>query len=142
MTTPADTAEGTQRPNKEEKSGGRVPRLVGRLVFAGDLEINEEKISGCAVEIDRSDLSASKIPMYKTCMIITQDEYWEMRAEMDRATIALAAELKSWNTLTNENCDLRLENAMLRKGILPANAEVSHGDRERQPDTHSTHNQP
>ena len=60
---------------KQETGEGCQKRLVGRLVFAGDLEINGEEISGCALDIDRSTLiAAAELPMYRSCAIIPIDE--------------------------------------------------------------------
>jgi hypothetical protein len=50
-------------------------KLVGVLCFAGDLEINGEEISGCALDIDRATLiSAVELPMYRPCAILAVDE--------------------------------------------------------------------
>jgi hypothetical protein len=60
---------------QQENGGDCVSRLVGRLVFAGDLEINSEKISGCALDIDRATLMrAAELPMYRPCAILAIDE--------------------------------------------------------------------
>lgn len=76
-------------PQKEPSSGKVEPRLVGRLVFAGDLEVNGEEISGCALDIDRATLIAAKeLPMYRECVIITLAELVELEAASthDRST--------------------------------------------------------
>jgi malate synthase len=63
-----------------------LPRLVGLLVFAGDLEINGEEISGCAVDIDRATLIAAKsLPMYERCVIVTAAELQKMEDVIDAA---------------------------------------------------------
>jgi hypothetical protein len=63
-----------------------VSRLVGLLVFAGDLEVNGDEISGCAVDIDRTTLKAAKsLPMYQRCVIVTADELQKMEAVIDAA---------------------------------------------------------
>lgn len=50
-------------------------RLAGRLLFAGDLEVNGEEISGCALEINRATIiNASELPMYRQCAILAIDE--------------------------------------------------------------------
>lgn len=61
-----------------------APRLVGTLCFAGDLDVNGEQISGCALAIDRETLIAAKaLPMYKKCVIITFDELQKMEAAIE-----------------------------------------------------------
>ena len=51
-------------------SGLLQPRLVGILCFAGDLEVNGEEISGCALEIERPAIAANHLPMYRQCAIL------------------------------------------------------------------------
>ena len=61
-------------------------RLVGTLVFAGDIEIEGEEISGCALEIDRATLiTAAELPMYEQCVIITAAELQNMQAMIEAA---------------------------------------------------------
>ena len=63
-----------------------VSPLVGRLVFAGDLEVNGEEISGCALDIDRPTLIAAKsLPMYERCVILTAAELRKMEAVIEAA---------------------------------------------------------
>lgn len=47
-----------------------APRLVGELVVAGDLEVNNERFSGVALMIDRATLAAVKLPLYQQCAIV------------------------------------------------------------------------
>jgi malate synthase len=62
------------------------PRLGGRLIFAGDLEVNGEEISGCALDIDRATLIAAKsLPMYERCVIVTAAELQKMEAVIEAA---------------------------------------------------------
>lgn len=63
-----------------------LPRLVGLLVFAGDLEVNGEEISGCAVNIERATLTAVKsLPMYQRCVILTSTKLQKMEAVIEAA---------------------------------------------------------
>ena len=49
--------------------------LIGTLTHAGDLDVNDDQISGCAFEIDRATLiKATALPMYRKCIIIPIDE--------------------------------------------------------------------
>lgn len=81
MKTNANAAE-VEQP----ASAGCVSRLVGLLVFAGDLEVNGEEISGCAVDIDRATLiSAKSLPMYQRCVIIPAAELVKMQAVVNAA---------------------------------------------------------
>jgi hypothetical protein len=56
--------------------------LMGELVFAGDLVVNGEEMSGCALIIDRATLIASNtLPMYQKCVIIPVKEFTRMENE-------------------------------------------------------------
>ena len=58
---------------------GRMTRLVGRLIFAGDLEVNGEEISGVAVEMDRATLiAAAELPMYRECIVLRLDRLTDL----------------------------------------------------------------
>ena len=49
--------------------------LIGKLTHAGDLDVNNDQINGCAVEIDRATLiKASTLPMYRKCIILPVDD--------------------------------------------------------------------
>lgn len=50
-----------------EKSG---ECLIGRLVYAGDLTVNGETVSGVMVEISRETLAAQPIPMYQRMAVV------------------------------------------------------------------------
>ena len=59
----------------------RMERLVGLLVFAGDLEVNGEKLIGCTLELDRETvIAAGPLPMYEQCVIIPVSELKKMQA--------------------------------------------------------------
>lgn len=45
-------------------------RLVGEMIVAGDLEVNEEKFYGVALMIDHATLAAAKLPLYQRCAIV------------------------------------------------------------------------
>jgi ribA/ribD-fused uncharacterized protein len=60
-------------------------RLVGLLCFAGDLNVDNEAISGCAVEIDRGALGSAKLPLYEQCAIVTEAELNRMEAVIEAA---------------------------------------------------------
>lgn len=66
-------------------SGLLQPRLVGLLYFAGDLEVNGEEINGCALEIERSALSAQPLPLYRQCAILPIGELRKMEAVVEAA---------------------------------------------------------
>jgi hypothetical protein len=66
-------------------SGVLQSRLVGLLCFAGDLEVNGEEINGCALEIERSALSARPLPMYRQCAILPIGELRKMEAVVEAA---------------------------------------------------------
>lgn len=53
-----------------------LPPLNGTLTFAGDLNVNDEEISGVMIDIDRANLIAAKsLPMYQRCVVIPEAEY-------------------------------------------------------------------
>lgn len=48
-----------------------MKHLIGTLTHAGDLDVNSDQYSGCALEIDRVTLiNAKTLPMYRKCIII------------------------------------------------------------------------
>lgn len=49
--------------------------LHGILAFSGHLEVEGEKICGCALTVDRAVLtSAESVPLYRPCAIVPVDE--------------------------------------------------------------------
>jgi hypothetical protein len=85
MDKPQDP-EAAKTAQTKETPAVDLPRLVGLLVFAGDLKINGEEISGCAVDIDRATLIAAKsLPMYERCVIVTDAELQKMEAVIEAA---------------------------------------------------------
>jgi hypothetical protein len=71
---------------QQETGGDCLSRLVCLLCFAGDLEVNGEGISGCAVDIDWATLIAAKsLPMYERCVIVTAAELHKMEAVIEAA---------------------------------------------------------
>lgn len=71
---------------QQETGGDCASRLVGLLVCAGDLEVNGEEISGCALDIKRATLIAAKsLPMYQRCVLVTSAEFQKMEAVIEVA---------------------------------------------------------
>ena len=59
----------------QNQKGEAMNHLIGTLVYAGDLDVNNDQLSGCAVEIDRATLiKATALPMYRKCVIMPVDE--------------------------------------------------------------------
>lgn len=60
------------------------PQLTGELTHAGDLTVNGEEMTGCAVLIGRGTLRAmEEIPMYEQCVILTWAEYQKLVGEVE-----------------------------------------------------------
>ncbi len=57
--------------------------LIGRLVYAGDLTVNGETVSGVAVEIDREALASQPIPMHERMAVVPAElaEGWTVKYE-------------------------------------------------------------
>ncbi len=57
--------------------------LIGRLVWAGDLTVNGESISGVTVEIDRNTLASQQIPMYERVAVVPAEllDGWTVKYE-------------------------------------------------------------
>jgi hypothetical protein len=56
-----------------------TPPLTGTLTFAGDMNVNDEEISGVMLDIDRANLIAAKaLPMYQRCVVMTEEEYQKL----------------------------------------------------------------
>jgi hypothetical protein len=49
---------------------GSVQRLVGRLIWAGNLTVNGEDMAGVAVEISPDNLRGKPMPMYQEVEIV------------------------------------------------------------------------
>jgi hypothetical protein len=50
-------------------------KLSGKLVFAGDLNVEGEELSGCFVHMDRATLIAAKsLPMYEMVVIASTEK--------------------------------------------------------------------
>ena len=50
--------------------------LIGKLIYAGNLTVNGEEITGCVIEIDREILeSIQSLPMYQECVILPITEF-------------------------------------------------------------------
>jgi hypothetical protein len=53
--------------------------LTGILTFVGDLNVNDEEVSGVMIDINRANLIAAKsLPMYERCVVITEEKYREL----------------------------------------------------------------
>jgi hypothetical protein len=102
--------------SNKDAPAGCMKRLVGRLIFAGDLEINGEQMTGCALDIDRETLiAAKKLPMYRDCIILPMDEYTRIMAERENAiSDAAQSDTDSIRALHERN-ELRQEIERLKK---------------------------
>ena len=111
---------------QQETGGDCVSRLVGLLVFAGDLEVNGDEISGCAVDIDRATLiSAKSLPMYQRCVIVTAAELQKMES-----VIEAAKRIRHWHDLEPDGMIVSAEHVRKLWAALhdlEANAEVKRG---------------
>ena len=104
-------------PNQtNDAPAGGMQQLVGRLIFAGDLDVNGEEISGCALDIDRATLiAAAELPMYRDCIILPMDEYRRIMAERENAiSDAVQSDTDSIRALHERNA-LREEIDRLKK---------------------------
>ena len=56
--------------------------LIGKLIYAGNLTVNGEEITGCAIEIDRDKLeSIQSLPMYFECIILPISEFQSIQSK-------------------------------------------------------------
>lgn len=77
-------------------------RLVGQFLFAGDLDVNGESISGCALEIDRETLiSAESLPMYDQCVILPAADLEDMKSMQTHRRVM------DWHSQSDEGLRLR-----------------------------------
>jgi hypothetical protein len=44
--------------------------IKGGLIFAGDLTVNGESMTGLAIHCEREDLMAARLPMYRQVMVV------------------------------------------------------------------------
>jgi len=70
-----------------------LDRIVGRVVWAGNLTVNDEEMTGVAVEISPEKLGGKPLPMYQEVAIIPVAELdgWTVKYE-DWKRLAYAAQ--------------------------------------------------
>jgi hypothetical protein len=134
--------------------GGEMlaPKLIGEAIDAaievlenGDIgwrnkfEFALEMAASTSVERDRykaeRDAALDALRKWDAVCVAADECNAEMESDQYSHT--------QWEAFERKHTDLLGAANRARLAVLfPANAEVSHGDRERQPDTHSIHKQP
>ena len=121
-------SEITKNFDEAADSGLLQPRLVGYLCFAGDLEVNGEGINGCALEIERSALSARPLPMHRQCAILPIGELRKMEAVVEAAKC-----IRHWHDRDGGGMVVSSEHARKLWAALhdlKADAEPIHGEKD------------
>lgn len=69
----------------QQGSGVPIP-LIGRLVWAGDLTVDGESITGFAVEMERAALAQAKVPLYQSVALYRTSELVEQQRHIGLLT--------------------------------------------------------
>jgi len=93
-------------------------KLTGRPIYAGNLTVNGDEITGIAIEISKEALmGADSLLLYQECIILTVAEYQKILNERDNAVSdsiqseeSLILALHDRNYLRSENARMKGEN--------------------------------